>query len=103
MVLGIKVTNVTTGFHKFFQCRLLVDKIRLAEENPAATTVGTPCFAFESWALGKAIQSNRNRPIAKPRVFASKMSIARSTCARSSSDVNIHLDFSLHGKKVVLP
>jgi hypothetical protein len=53
MVLGIKVTNVTTRFHKFFKCRLLVDKIRLAEENPVATAVGTPCFAFESWALGK--------------------------------------------------
>jgi hypothetical protein len=42
MILGIKVTNVTMGLHKFFKSRLLVDKIRLAEENPAATAKGQP-------------------------------------------------------------
>jgi hypothetical protein len=39
MILGIKVTNVPMVLDNFFKCRLLADKIRLAEENPAATVV----------------------------------------------------------------
>jgi hypothetical protein len=71
MVLGIKVTNVTMGFHKFFQCRLLVDKIRLAEENPAATAVGTPCCAAAK-CCGHIV--SKNAPITVKSVLQLKKS-----------------------------
>jgi hypothetical protein len=51
VILGIEVTNVTTAFHQFFKFRLLVYKIRLTEEESAATAVSAAFFAFKSWAL----------------------------------------------------